>query len=380
MGIAVPSFLISTLAFLLVIGVLVFVHEFGHYAVGRLFGMKVEVFSIGFGREIVGRTDRHGTRWKIGWLPLGGYAKFAGDLNGASMPDPALDALPDAEKRDYFQFRPLWQRALVVFAGPAVNFLFAILLFFAFFLVVGQETTPAVIEEVGAGTPAATAGLRAGDRIVAVDGHRIDGFEDLQREIVLNLGTPLALAVERAGRTVAIDVTPRVVEGEDGFGNRATMGFLGIAVPRATELVRGKPVRAAQSAVRETWNLTRILPDILKQVVTGARPVEEMGGPVRIAQVSGQMATIGIGALVSFSAFISINLGFMNLLPVPMLDGGHLFLYALEAVRRRPLSPRVQEWAFLSGFALLMSVMLLLTWNDLRAVGVWKQLATGFQG
>ena len=371
---AQPGILFTLAAFALVIGVLVFVHEYGHYGMARLFGIKVDTFAVGFGREIAGWTDRRGTRWKLGWLPLGGYAKFAGDMNAASQPDPALEALPDAEKAELFQFRPLWQRALVVAAGPAINFLFAILLFAAFFMTYGHQYTPPVAGEVRAGTPAAEAGIRSGDRFVSLDGQGVARFEDMIRIISINPGQPVELVIERDGDRIEKTVTPKIIREEDRFGNSYTRGILGISSGQAVVERRG-PVSAVRHAVVETWNTVRMMADTLAQIITGRRAIDELGGPIKIAQFSGQSASLGLPSLIGFIALISINLGFMNLLPIPMLDGGHLFLYALEGIRRRPLNPRVQEWAFMSGFALLMSLMLFLTWNDLASFGLFDQLA-----
>jgi len=371
---AQPGILFTLAAFALVIGVLVFVHEYGHYGMARLFGIKVDTFAVGFGREIAGWTDRRGTRWKLGWLPLGGYAKFAGDMNAASQPDPALEALPDAEKAELFQFRPLWQRALVVAAGPGINFLFAILLFAVFFMTYGHQYTPPVAGEVRAGTPAAEAGIRSGDRFVSLDGQGVARFEDMIRIISINPGQPVELLIERDGDRIEKTVTPKIIREEDRFGNSYTRGILGISSGQAVVERRG-PVSAVRHAVVETWNTVRMMADTLAQIITGRRAIDELGGPIKIAQFSGQSASLGLPSLIGFIALISINLGFMNLLPIPMLDGGHLFLYALEGIRRRPLNPRVQEWAFMSGFALLMSLMLFLTWNDLASFGLFDQLA-----
>jgi regulator of sigma E protease len=373
---ASPGLLFTLAMFALVIGILVFVHEFGHYSVARMFGIKVEAFAVGFGREILGWTDARGTRWKLGWIPLGGYAKFAGDANAASQPDYGLDAtLPPEERANLFHNRPLWQRAAVVAAGPAINFLFAIVLFAAFFMTWGHQITPPVVGQVVAGSPAAAAGLQAGDRIVRIDGQQVERFEDLSRIIAINPGTSIDMVVERDGATLDLVATPRIVSEVDRFGNQYQRGQLGLGSGQVV-VVRHGPLAATRWAVVETWATTRMMWDTLVQVVTGRRALDDLGGPVKIAQFSGQTASLGLPALIGFIALISINLGFINLLPIPMLDGGHLFLYALEGVRRRPLNPKVQEWAFMSGFALLMSLMLLLTWNDLRSVGVWDRIAS----
>jgi regulator of sigma E protease len=371
---AAPGFLFTVAAFAIVIGILVFVHEYGHYGMARRFGIKVDTFAVGFGREILGWTDRHGTRWKLGWLPLGGYAKFAGDMNAASQPDPTLASLPEGEKAELFQFRPLWQRAAVVAAGPGINFLFAILLFAGFFMTYGQQVTAPVATQVVAGSPAAAAGIEAGDRIVAIDGREIDRFEELMRAVAINPGEPVGLTVLRDGQELEKVATPKIVRETDRFGNEYTRGMLGLRSAEV-EVIRHGPLTATVRAVEETWYTVRMMADTLVQIVTGRRAVDELGGPIKIAQFSGQSMALGLPALISFIALISINLGFINLLPIPMLDGGHLFLYAIEGIRRRPLSPKIQEWAFMSGFALLMSLMLFLTWNDLLSLGLWDRLS-----
>jgi regulator of sigma E protease len=374
---AQPGIVFTVLTFLLVIGVLVFVHEMGHYLAARYFGIKAETFAIGFGREIAGWTDARGTRWKIGALPFGGYVKFVGDLNAASEPDPDAVLLPPEEFAQTFQAKPLWQRALVILAGPVTNFLFAIAIFAVFFMTYGHAFTPAVVNQVLPGSPAAVAGLLHGDKIIAIDGQKVERFEDVVRVVTINPGTPITAKVERDGATRTVEITPKVVAETDNFGNHYTRGMLGISSGgRVVE--RRSPVAAVYFAVQETWLMTRTMADTLVQVITGRRAVGELGGPLKIAQFSGQQAAMGLPNLIQFMALISINLGFINLLPVPVLDGGHLFLYAVEAVRRRPLEAKVQDFAFLSGFVALVSLMLFLTWNDLASIGVWKHLSALF--
>lgn len=373
---ASPGFFFTFGVFALVIGLLVFVHEFGHYGMARVFGIKVEAFAVGFGHEILGWTDKRGTRWKLGWIPMGGYAKFAGDANAASQPDHALEAtLPPEERANLFHNRPLWQRSLVVAAGPAINFLFAILIFAVFFMTYGHQITPPVVGGVAPGSPAAVAGLQAGDRLLKVDGQSVERFEDLSRIVSINPGTSIDVALERGGVEKTLSVTPKIVMQTDRFGNEYTRGLLGVASSERV-VVRHGPVQALRWSLVETWGTVRMMWDTMAQVATGRRDIQDLGGPVKIAQFSGQSAVLGLPALVSFIALVSINLGFINLLPIPMLDGGHLFLYAIEGVRRRPLNPKIQEWAFMSGFALLMSLMLVLTWNDLQSVGLWDTLAS----
>ncbi len=372
--IAAPGLLYTIAIFAVVISILVFVHEYGHYKMARVLGIKVDAFAVGFGKEILGWTDRNGTRWKLGWIPMGGYAKFAGDADGSSRPDASMADLPLDPTSEFFHRRPLWQRAAVVFAGPGINFLFAILIFAIFFMTYGHQITAPVAGRVMEGTPAAAIGIEEGDRFVEIDGQSVVRFEDLMRIVAINPGTPIDIRLDRDGRILEKTVTPKVIAETDRFGNEFSRGMLGVASGQVVVVKHG-PLAALRWALVETWDTTRMIADTMMQVLTGRRAVEDLGGPLKIAQFSGQSATLGLPALVSFIALISINLGFINLLPIPMLDGGHLFLYALEGVRRRPLNPKVQEWAFMSGFALLMSLMLFLTWNDLQSFGLWERLA-----
>ena len=377
-----PGLPFTLAMFAVVIGVLVFIHEFGHYIVGRMFGVKADVFSIGFGRELFGWNDRRGTRWKLSLLPLGGYVKFAGDMNAASQPSPeaaaALARATPAERAAMFQFKPVWQRALIIVAGPLTNLLFAVVVFALFFAVYGYSFTPAVVDHVIAGSPAAAAGLQRGDRFVQVDGRPVGRFEDVMRIVTTNTGTPINAQIDRRGQQLELHLLPKLISETDRFGNRYTRGQLGVA-SAGRALVPCAPLAAVGNAVREVWLLTGTMVDGVEQVITGRRSVSEMGGPVSIAKFAGQQATLGWVSLVEFMALISINIGLVNLLPVPVLDGGHLFLYAIEAAARRPLAPKLQEWAFASGFTALVSLMLFLTWNDLASAGVWKQL-TGLFG
>lgn len=374
MELAQPTFLYTAGMFALVIGVLVTIHELGHYLAGRMFGIRAETFSVGFGRELFGWTDKRGTRWKLSILPLGGYVKFVGDMNDSSQPSPDIVNLPENQRQGIFAFAPLWQRAIIVAGGPVINFLFAIAVFATFFTLYGHPYTPANVDFIAEGSPAEAAGFRIGDRIVILDGQQIGRFEDVVRIISINPGRAVAAVVDRGGTTAQLTVTPAMLVEKDRFGNVYSRGQLGVGSARQIVEKIG-PFRSVLVGVEETVSLTRAMTDTLVQVVTGRRSVKELGGPLKIAQFSGQQASMGLLNLVQFMALISINLGFINLLPVPMLDGGHLFLYAIEGVRRRPLNPKVQEWAFMSGFAALVSLMLFLTWNDLASFGVFKHLA-----
>lgn len=369
-----PGIPLTILAFFAVIGPLVFVHEMGHYLAGRWFGVKAEAFAIGFGREIAGWTDRRGTRWRLGWLPLGGYARFAGDMNPASQPTPEWLALPAAERMATFQAKPVWQRAIIVAAGPAVNFLLAVLILAGFASLYGVRTAPPVVGQVVAGSPAAAAGLRASDRIVSFGGRAMEDFEDIAQFAMLRPGEATEVAIVRDGRAATLPVTIGVATERDRFGNVYRLGRVGIGSPRAE--YRPMPLwRAPLYGAEQVVAIVRGSLDALGQIITGRRSVDELGGPLRIAKVSGEQMSLGWPAFVGLIALVSINLGFINLLPVPMLDGGHLFFYAIEAVRRRPVTPAVQEWAYRGGLAALLALMLFVTFNDLGQFGLWRGLA-----
>lgn len=369
-----PGFLLTVVAFALVIGPLVFLHEMGHYLAGRWFGVKIDAFSIGFGNELFGWTDRRGTRWKFGILPLGGYVKFAGDLNAASQPDPAWLELPPEERAATLQSRPVWQRAIVVAAGPVTNFIVAILILSVFAMTYGVDRTPSLVGAVSPGSAAASIGLQPGDRITALNGRAIETFEDVFDFAVLRPGEPVTVGFVHAGvaqsrRTVLGTQTQR-----DRFGNEFKKGLLGIGptapVPHPVGLLEAPLV-----GVEMTGKSLRTTVEGLGQIVTGRRSVDELGGPLRIAKISGEQLSMGWPTLIAFIAGISINLGFINLLPVPLLDGGHLFFYAIEAMRRRPVSPAVQEWAFRGGLAAVLALMVMVTVNDLNAFGLWQAVA-----
>ena len=368
-----PGFFWTVLSFLLVIGPLIFVHELGHYYVGRWFGVKADTFSIGFGREVAGWTDQRGTRWKVGWLPLGGYVKFAGDMNAASQPSPEWLSLPAEERAKTFQSKPIWQRFLIVAAGPVTNFLFAILIFIGFLMVNGDQRTPPVVSAVEPGSPAAAAGLRTGDVISEIDGHSVDRFEDLVRVVALNPEERLNIRLLRGDEPVELTAVPRAEVSKDKFGNEFRRGVLGIAWPQPVV----EPVSLLEApglAIRNTWMVVSVTIEGIAQIVTGRRSVKELGGPLKIAKFSGEQASLGLSDFVWFMAVISINLGFINLLPIPLLDGGHLLFYAVEAVRRKPLKPEAQEWAFRTGLALLLMLMIFVTLNDLASFGLWSKL------
>lgn len=360
--------------FLFVLGPLVFVHEYGHYIVGRWCGVKADAFSIGFGRKILGWTDKRGTEWKIGWLPLGGYVQFAGDRDAVSQPDAEWQTLPADERSHTFPAQPVWKRALIVAAGPVTNFLFAILILAGFAAFVGTPTTPPVAGKIMAGSAAEAAGLRSGDRILSIDGRTIDIFMDIPMAVAHRPGEAMDVRIERGGSQKVVRLTPRLIKEKDTFGNEVERAIIGIqpgtAVYRKVSLAEAPVV-----AMRQTGQIIRQTGEVLGQLLTGHRSVKDLSGPLKIAQVSGEAASMGPEALIFLAALISINLGFINLLPLPMLDGGHLLFYAYEAIRRRPAPPKAQEWAFRFGFAAIVTLMLVVTFNDLGSFGLWDRIA-----
>lgn len=354
----------SVLAFLVVLTVLVFVHEFGHYYIARRNGVRVEVFSIGFGPEIFGFHDRAGTRWKFSAIPLGGYVKMFGDADPASTPGAELPHMSESEKAVSFHHKRLGQRAAVVAAGPLANFAFALVALTILFATAGQSFTPPDVGGIQPGSAAERAGLQPGDEIVAIDGTGIQRFEEIRQVVSMNPGRPLAFDIKRDGKPLTLTATPDASEVTDRFGNVHRIGLLGIS-RSGTENRRHDPLSAAWQAGREVFGMIGGTFTALGQMVEGSRGTEELGGPLRIAQMSGEVAQTGIYTMIWFMAFLSVNLGLINLFPIPMLDGGHLLFYGIEAMRGRPLGPRAQEYGFRIGLALVLSLMVFATWNDL---------------
>jgi regulator of sigma E protease len=369
-----PGFLLTVVAFVAVIGPLVFVHELGHYLVGRWCGVKAEAFSIGFGPEIAAWVDKRGTRWRLGALPLGGYVRFKGDMNAASQTDPRWLEMPASQRAESFPAKPLWQRAAIVAAGPAINFLFAFLILATFAFIHGESRTPAVAGQVQPGSAAAAAGIIAGDRIVSLNGRDMTTFDDIRLYAQIRPGEPVSIVIDRKGQRIEKQGAVGSVQEDDGFGNKFRIGRLGIA-PGAPVIEPVSLLRAPVVAVQRIGQIVRTMVETLGQIIGGGRSVKELGGPLKIAEVSGQAATLGIESFVFFMALISINLGFINLLPIPMLDGGHLLFYGVEAIQRRPVSSQVQEWAYRSGLAALLAMMVLVTFNDLSSFGLWERLS-----
>jgi len=367
-----PPIWLILIAFICALGPLVFFHELGHYLVGRWFGVGAEVFSIGFGREIIGWNDSRGTRWKIGWLPLGGYVRFVGDMNPASAPALGGEDVPEELRASSFHHKPVWQRFLIVLAGPVANFLLAILIIAAFFVTFGSPQSN-VVGLVAPDSAAAGAGIQPGDRILAISGRETETFNDVKNFVVIRPGQTVVLELQRGDTILRASATIQKDVIADEFGQKYERGLLGVS-PSDTTLERVSVVEAVPLATIATARLTGMMVEVVGQIVSGQRSPKELGGPLRIAQITGQKASLGSLEFVSLVALLSINLGFINLLPVPLLDGGHLFFYAVEAVRRRPVSLQVQEWAFRGGLAAILALVVFTTINDLDSFGLWDRL------
>ncbi|MDA1132065.1 MAG: RIP metalloprotease RseP [Proteobacteria bacterium] len=366
------SFLISAAAFIVVLTILVFVHELGHYAVARWRGIRVETFSVGFGPEITGWTDRAGTRWKVSWVPFGGYVKFFGDVGVASGQAEERE-FTAAERAVSFHHKPVWSRAAVVVAGPLANFVFAVVALAALYATVGQEFSPPVLSAVEPGTAAAAAGFEAEDRLLEIDGYRVDRFEDLMLLVFANPGRELEVLVDRGGLEMVLFVTPGIRTVTDRSGNEREIGYLGVR-GGTREVVRHSPPAAFWYATKQTGFITEQTLIAVGRMITGSAPTDDVRGPIGIAQLSGEVARFGLSSMVEFMALLSISLGLINLFPVPMLDGGHLLYYGIEVLRGRPLGPRAQEIGFRFGLALVLSLMVFATWNDVVQLHLVERL------
>lgn len=355
--------------FLFVLTVVVFFHELGHFLIARWCGIKVLTFSIGFGPEITGFNDRYGTRWKISAIPLGGYVKFFGDDNAASVPDQeAVAGMTEEEKKVSFVYQPVGSRAAVVAAGPIANFILAIAIFAGIFMIVGKQTTSARVDAVQANSAAATAGFKPGDLVLSIDGTKINSFTDMQRIVSIAAGEPMTIKVERGGVPLTLHATPQMREIKDNFGNVHRLGVLGISRSMAPGDVRTQkmgPLAAVSAGAQETWFVVHRTLGYIGGIFTGREDADQLGGPIRIAQVSGQVATAGFTALIHLTAVLSISIGLLNLFPIPLLDGGHLLFYGIEAARGRPLSERAQEVGFRIGLAIVVMLMIFATFNDI---------------
>jgi len=361
-------------AFLIVLTLIVFVHELGHFLMGRAFAVRIESFSIGFGRAIVGFQDRHGTNWKIGWLPLGGYVKFWGDAGVSSNPDhEVVDHATAAERAHSFHHKPLYQKALIALAGPLANFVLSTAIFASAYVILGREFMPPVVDDVVQGSPAQAAGFKAGDRVISIAGRPVKYFDDLVQIVELNQDTLLDFEVRRGSSTLKLRVAPKLMDTPNQLGGRAIpdtkIGLIQLRQNHKAEIefVRYDPLTAVAKGAGDTWFIIAKTLDFVGRLLTGSGDSRQLSGPIGIAQVSGQiMDKLGPSALIGLVAVLSVSIGLLNLFPIPMLDGGHLLYYGIEAVRGRPLGEKAQELGFQIGLALVVGLMLIATWNDLK--------------
>lgn len=360
--------------FVLVLSLLVFVHEMGHYLVGRWSGIRILAFSVGFGPEVAGYTDSHGTRWKLSAIPLGGYVRFFGDADAASRPEKEeFEMLTPEERAQTLSGAPLWKRAATVAAGPIANFLLAIVIFAVLFSIFGKPVADPVVAEVKSPSAAERAGVQPGDVLLALDGMTVTTFDDVRRYVSVRPEIPITVTIRRGDEERDLPMVPERSEITDQFGNKMEIGLIGIVTNQQSGNFRVEqltPLQAIGEGVRQTGHVITGTFDYLVNLVTGRMNADQLGGPVRVAQASGQMATLGVAAVLQLAAVLSVSIGLLNLMPVPVLDGGHLVLYALEAVRGRPVGAAAQEIAFRIGLAMILSLMVFATWNDItRLIG-----------
>lgn len=370
--VSTDGFILGTLVpFLFVLTIVVFIHELGHYWVGRLSGIGAKVFSVGFGPELIGINDRRGTRWRLSAIPLGGYVKFVGDMNAASTtsadydPDEGLD---QQELNEAFHKKSVLRRAATVAAGPIANFILSILIFASIFAIYGRSVADPIVAEVQESGAAAEAGILPNDVFVSLDGVEVAEFSDVQRYVSPRADQPIQMVLNRGGSEIALTVTPNRLEVEDRFGNKIEQGVIGVINNAEVGNRRVQEYGVGESVwlgVKEVGFVISRTAGYLSGVVTGREKADQIGGPIRVAQVSGQVATLGFVALLNLAAILSVSIGLLNLLPIPVLDGGHLLFYAFEAVRGKPLSSNAQEFGYKIGFALILSLMVFATWNDI---------------
>ncbi len=358
--------------FILVLSLLVFVHEMGHYLVGRWSGIGIVAFSIGFGPELVGFTDKRGTRWKVSAIPLGGYVKFLGDEDASSKPDlMRLAGMTPAERERTFSGAKLWKRALTVAAGPVANFLLAIAIFAVLFGIYGKQVADPVVAEVKPESAAAEAGIQAGDLLLAIDGTRVVTFDDVRRYVSVRPDVQIVVTIERAGVKQDLKMTPKRETIEDQFGNKVELGLIGIVTNQESGNFRTQtftPVQAIGEGAIQSWHIVTGTFDYIGNLFAGRMKADQLGGPIRVAQASGQMATLGVAAVLQLAAMLSVSIGLLNLMPVPVLDGGHLVFYAVEAIRGKPVGATAQEIAFRIGLAMVLTLMVFATWNDISSL------------
>lgn len=355
--------------FLLVLTLLVFVHEMGHYLVGRWSGIRILAFSVGFGPELLGWTDKHGTRWKFCAIPLGGYVKFYGDEDAASTPDyKRLETISPQERAQTFLGAKLWKRAATVAAGPIANFILAIAIFAVLFAVYGRSVADPVVAQVKENSAAAKAGILPRDRLIAIDGTPVATFDDVRRYVSVRPELEIKIRIERDGAFLDLPMVPERTEISDQFGNKMEIGIIGIVTDQDAgnfRLVTYGPIEAIGQGALQSWHIVTGTFDYLANLVTGRMKADQLGGPIRVAQASGQMATLGVAAVLQLAAVLSVSIGLLNLMPVPVLDGGHLMFYAVEALRGKPVGAAAQDVAYRIGFAMVLMLMVFATWNDI---------------
>ena len=365
------------LPFIILILIVVFIHEYGHYYFAKKFGVGVTDFSIGFGKEIFGWNDKSGTRWKICWIPLGGYVKFFGDRNVYSQADhkEILEKYSEEDQKKLFTLKPLYQRSLIVFGGPLANFLLALVIFFSIYTFVGKDFTPAVINEVQKDSPAMAGGLKQNDVILEIDGNKVESIMDVSKFITMSTDEIIDFKVKRSYDELILKIKPNIVPGEDNLGNKLNKRIVGIklgAYNNEINHIKLGPAQAIYHAAHEVYFVGISSLKYIGAMIFGKADTSQLGGPIRIAKISGQVAEFGVLAFISMMAYISISLGLVNLFPIPMLDGGHLMFYAFEKVLGRPLSQKTQESFFRIGIFLLISLMFFTTFNDLKDLGLFN--------
>jgi len=365
------------LPFIVLILIVVFIHEYGHYYFAKRYGVGVTDFSIGFGKEIFGWNDKSGTRWKICWIPLGGYVKFFGDRNVYSQTDhkEILEKYSEEEQKKLFTLKPLYQRSLIVFGGPLANFLLALVIFFSIYTFIGKDFTPAVITEVQKDSPAMFGGLRQDDIILEIDGNKVQSIMDVSKYITMSTDEFIDFKVKRSNDEILLKIKPDMVLSEDNLGNSLNKRMVGIKLGAYNNEINHVKLGPAQSlfhAAKEVYYVSTTSLKYIGGMITGKADTSQLGGPIRIAKISGQVAEFGVLAFISMMAYISISLGLVNLFPIPMLDGGHLMFYAFEKVLGRPLSQNTQEGFFRIGMFLLITLMFFTTFNDLKDLGLFR--------
>ena len=364
------------LPFIALILVVVFIHEYGHYYFAKRYGVGVTDFSIGFGQEIFGWNDKSGTRWKICWIPLGGYVKFFGDRNVFSQADQEkiIKKYNEEDRKKLFVLKPLYQRVLIVFGGPLANFLLALVIFFSIYTFIGKDFTPAVINEVQNESPAMVGGLKQNDVILEIDGNEVQSIMDVSKYIMMSTDDFIDFKVKRSYDELLLKIKPNIVLSEDNLGNKINKRVVGIklgAQNNKINHVKLGPAKAIYHAAHEVYYVSTSSLKYIGAMIFGKADTSQLGGPIRIAKISGQVAEFGLLAFISMMAYISISLGLVNLFPIPMLDGGHLMFYAFEKVLGRPLSQNTQEGFFRIGLFILLSLMVFTTFNDLKDLGLF---------